>query len=338
MTQYDIYGIGNALVDVETRVTREFLQENDVHQGCMTLVDSNRQNHLLDQLRRKIEHKSCGGSVANSVIAAASFGSRCFLSCVVADDEMGRFFHRDLRHRHISTNLDKTGLPLGDTGTCLVMITPDADRTMNTFLGIGGEVGPAHLDDEAIAQSKICFLEGYQISSDVGLEAMDKLIHISNQNDRYVALSLSDPNLVSHFRNEFIDLAKGRIQLSFMNEEEALAISQGDTLPDAIEWLKAFMPSFVITRGAKGSIGWDGNQLHQCDVPTVHKLDTNGAGDMFAGTFLHCLLRDADFDVASKAACYSAGLVVAQYGPRLEPQNHRKASQFVNTLLNRPEL
>lgn len=333
MNHFDLYGIGNALVDVETRVTNQFLCDNNVIKGCMTLVEAARQNELLDQLRQKIEHKSCGGSLANSTIATANFGSRCYYSCQVADDEMGRFFHRDLIHQNIKSSLDNAPLPKGDTGTCLAMITPDADRTMNTFLGIGGEVGTAQVDLEVAKNARISFLEGYLISSEKGKEALHLIAQHSSQNGNICALSMSDPMLVKYFRDDFLTLIQKGVNLLFMNEDEAMELTQRDTLELAINWLKENVDQFVVTCGAKGSLSWDGENLFNTPVPTINQLDTIGAGDMFAGSFIHALLEGASFDTAATIACYCASLVVGQYGSRLEAKNQEKANQFVEKML-----
>jgi sugar/nucleoside kinase (ribokinase family) len=334
MNHFDLYGIGNALVDVETRVTNQFLNDNNVVKGCMTLVEAARQNELLDQLRQKIEHKSCGGSLANSTIATANFGSKCYYSCQVADDEMGRFFHRDLMHQTIQSNLDDEPLPKGDTGTCLAMITPDADRTMNTFLGIGGQVGPKQVNLDVAKNARISFLEGYLISSECGKEALHHIAQQSSQNGKICALSMSDPMLVKFFREEFLALIKGGVSLLFMNEDEAMELTQAEDLKHAISWLKQHTKQFVVTCGSKGSLSWDGSNLFETPVPTINQLDTIGAGDMFAGSFLYALLQDASFDTAATIACYCASLVVGQYGSRLEAQNQVKANQFVKNILH----
>lgn len=334
MNHFDLYGIGNALVDVETRVTNQFLSNNNVVKGCMTLVEATRQNELLDQLRQKIEHKSCGGSLANSTIATANFGNHCYYSCQVADDEMGRFFHRDLIHQNIQSNLDAKPLPKGDTGTCLAMITPDADRTMNTFLGIGGLVGPDQVNLEVAKTARICFLEGYLISSECGKEALHSIAKNCSANDNICALSMSDPMLVKFFRDDFLALINNGVNLLFMNEDEAMELTQAKNLEHAIEWLKLHVRQFVVTCGSKGSLSWDGDTLFETPVPTINQLDTIGAGDMFAGSFIHALLQDANFDTAATIACYCASLVVGQYGSRLEQQNQEKANAFVNYTLN----
>ncbi|KJZ10410.1 hypothetical protein TW85_20220 [Marinomonas sp. S3726] len=335
MNHFDLYGIGNALVDVETRVTDQFLSDNKVIKGCMTLVEAARQNELLDQLRQKIEHKSCGGSLANSTIATANFGSKCFYSCQVADDEMGRFFHRNLIHQNIQSNLDSTPLPKGDTGTCLAMITPDADRTMNTFLGVGGLVGPDQVNLDVAKSARICFLEGYLISSEYGKEALHTIAKSASQSGNICALSMSDPMLVKYFRDDFLALIKDGVNLLFMNEDEAMELTQAETLTGAITWLKNNIKQFVVTCGSRGSLSWDGETLFETPVPTINQLDTIGAGDMFAGSFIHALLKGASFDTAATIACYCASLIVGQYGSRLEKQNQDKANAFVVEALNR---
>ncbi|MFT2112585.1 adenosine kinase [Marinomonas sp. 2405UD68-3] len=329
MKQYDLYGIGNALVDIEASTTEVFLSDNNVIKGCMSLVDASRQNHLLSNLRSQIEHKSCGGSVANSTIATANFGGNCFFSCVVADDEMGRFFHRDLHHKKIDTNLDSQPLISGNTGTCLAMITPDADRTMNTFLGVGGLVGIQHINENAAAQSKVIFLEGYLISSDSGLAAMQHLIDISKSNKSICAISLSDPMLVKSFRNRFIDMIKSGIDLIFMNEEEAFALSETRSIDEAFNWLRQNCSTFIITCGKEGCVGWDGKQKLHTRAQKINKLDTIGAGDMYAGSFIYAIIKGLSYQEAAEIACYCASLIVGQYGPRFESKNLKKAKLFL---------
>ena len=321
--QYHIYGIGAALVDTEITLTDADLTTMAVSKGVMTLVDETRQNALIDYLQDHLvaSHRASGGSAANSIIAAGYFGSPNFFSCKVANDENGEFYLNDIRAAGVATPAHITP-PAGITGKCLVMITPDAERTMNTFLGISETLSVNELDNAAIAQSHYAYIEGYLVTSPTGRAAAIELRQQAETNNTKTALSLSDPAMVQFFRDGLVEMIGAGVDLIFCNHDEALGFTQTDTIAAAIEELKKYCKQFAITCGNKGAQVFDGEQLIHVAAPSVTAVDTNGAGDMFAGAFLYALNNGKDFKTAAEFANGAAAKVVSQFGPRLKPEQH----------------
>jgi len=318
MKQYAVYGIGAALVDTEIKVRDEDLMTMNVDKGMMTLVDENRQAELLAHLEGhlvKASHAS-GGSAGNSMIATAQFGARTFMSCKVAADRDGDIYLADLEAAGVDHCLTE-GREHGTTGKCLVLITPDAERSMNTFLGISETLSPAQLDAAAIAASEYLYVEGYLVTSPTGLAAAVQARELAQAAGVKTALSFSDPGMVEFFREGMASIVGSGLDLIFCNEAEALGWGQTDSLEVAIERLKAVAGSFVITRGAEGAITFDGRAITEIPPHRVQALDSNGAGDMFAGAFLYAITRGENFATAGRFASLAAGRIVANYGPRL---------------------
>ena len=231
--KYDVYGIGNALVDIVTEVGHGFFAENNIEKGVMTLVDEKRQKALMKAIDMKKSRMSAGGSAANTVIGVNQFGGKSYYSCLVAKDDLGRFFLEDMERNGVDTNLKYEECPSGHTGRCLVMTTPDADRTMNTFLGISSFMSPSHLNEEAIKDAAYAYLEGYLVSSPSGMEALLETKRIAERNKVATALTFSDPNMLRFFSKNFEEVVGASVDLLFCNEEEALMFSETDNLKDA---------------------------------------------------------------------------------------------------------
>jgi len=318
MKKYVAYGIGAALVDTEIKVTDQELAAMQVDKGMMTLVDEARQAQLLSQLEGhlvKASHAS-GGSAGNSMIATAQFGGPSFMSCKVASDADGDIYLADLAAAGVDHCLNGARDP-GTTGKCLVLITADAERSMNTFLGVSETLSVAELDPEAIAASQYLYIEGYLVTSPTGLAAAVKAREIAQAAGVKTSLSFSDPGMVEFFREGMAQIVGDGLDLIFCNEAEALGWGETDNLEVAVEKLKAVAGSFVITRGAEGALTWDGEALADIPPHKVHAVDSNGAGDMFAGAFLYAITRGEDFATAGRFASLAAGKIVANYGPRL---------------------
>lgn len=323
MQRFDVYGLGAALVDTELRVTDAELDAHGIEKGVMTLVDEPRQNQLLDVFgdHLTLARRASGGSGANTVIAVSCFGGRGYYSCRVADDDNGHFYLHDLATAGVAHN-GTAGLPTGTTGKCLVLITPDAERTMNTFLGISASLAPENLHPEALAAATYLYIEGYLATSPSGRAAAIRARELARQHGTRVALSLSDPGIVAHFGNELRAMAGGRVDLLFCNGDEARGWTGADDVETAAERLQADAESFAITLGARGALVFDGRQLHRIPATPATAVDTNGAGDMFAGAFLYGLTQGFDHVTAGRFANLAAAAVVAQYGPRLAPAQH----------------
>ena len=222
MKKYDVTGIGNALVDIEFKVSDQFFFDNHVEKGLMTLVDENRQNALMKVINTKEAKKQCGGSAANTVIAVGQFGGNAFYCCKVANDELGHFYLKDLNESGVDIALEEDRLESGVTGKCLVMVTEDSERTMNTFLGITQNFSVRDIQDSAIKDSKYLFMEGYLVTSSNGKEAMMHAKRVAEESGTKVALTFSDPAMVKYFKSNFDDIIGASVDLLFANEEAAL--------------------------------------------------------------------------------------------------------------------
>ncbi len=323
MKKYVAYGIGAALVDTEIKVTDEELRRMNVDKGLMTLVDEARQGELLQHLEGhlvKASHAS-GGSAGNSMIATAQFGGPTFMSCKVASDADGDIYLADLAAAGVDHCLNGER-DAGTTGKCLVLITADAERSMNTFLGISETLSVAQLDAAAIAASEYLYIEGYLVTSPSGRAAAVKAREIAQSAGVKTSLSFSDPGMVEFFRDGMAEIVGDGLDLIFCNEAEALGWGETDSLEVAIEKMKHIARCFVITRGADGAITFDGSELAHIPPHRVQAVDTNGAGDMFAGAFLYAITRGEDFPTAGRFASLAAGKVVANYGPRLAASDY----------------
>jgi sugar/nucleoside kinase (ribokinase family) len=320
---YHIYGIGAALVDTEITLSDADLTRMAVAKGVMTLVDEARQNTLIDYLSDHLvaSHRASGGSAANTIIAASYFGCDNFYSCKVANDDNGTFYLNDIHAAGVATPAHITP-PEGITGKCLVMITPDAERTMNTFLGISETLSVAELDLDAIAQAHYAYIEGYLVSSPTGRAAAIALRQHAQANNTKTALSLSDPAMVQFFYDGLVEMIGEGVDLIFCNRDEAIGFTKTHNLEEACTALKKYAKQFAITCGGEGALVFDGEQLIQVPAAATTPVDTNGAGDMFAGAFLYAITQGKDFKTATEFANRAAAKVVAQFGPRLKPEQY----------------
>ena len=313
MKKYDVYAMGNALVDAVYNVDEDFITTHNIEKGVMTLIDEDRQTSLMTDLHRLKGEWTPGGSAANTIIANSQFGSTGFYSCRVANDDFGAFFVKGMDELGVNLSLDSHNLPQGVTGKCLVMVTKDADRTMNTFLGISSEFSEKDLDLEALKNSKTLYVEGYLVTSDLAFEACLKAVKFAKQNDIKVSLTLSDPAIVKFFKPKFRILIDAGVDLVFANEEELLELTDGE----GYSWIEERVGSYAITRGPQGAVVWDGKTKTAVDAIHVKAIDTNGAGDMFAGAFLSILAQGGSYEKAGRFACLAASTVVTKTRPRL---------------------
>ena len=326
----DIYALGNALVDTELETQAKDLDQLEIQKGIMTLVDEERLKHLARFFTAHTQQKACGGSAANTLIGAAQLGATCFYSCKVADDDIGRFYLSDLKANGVQTNLKPETLDNGKSGQCMVMVTPDADRTMNTFLGISSELSEKELDIEALQHARFLYLEGYLVTSPSAFKAMCKAAEYANAHHTNIALTLSDPFLVEHFKPQIDTLMDYGISLLFCNEEEALVYTQSDTIEEAMDALSQKVDSFAITQGKEGSVIYDGDEIIDIPPTAVEAIDTNGAGDAYAAGFLAELIRGTDYAQAGRLASFMSAQVVTQFGPRLSDSDYTKVKAYSN--------
>ena len=323
MKKFDVYAIGNALVDIEYHATSHKLLELNIDKGVMTLIDEQRQNSLIAQLGESHESMACGGSAANTIIALAQMGARTHLDCRVSNDMTGQVFARDLHDSGVNSNLDFKPLPAGITGKCLVFVTPDADRTMNTFLGVSAELDTDDIDTEAIKISEYIYIEGYLASADNTRDAAIEARRIAESHDIKTSLTLSDPNMVKFFRESIEAMIGDRVDLLFANEDEAMELAATDNLDEAVQLFKKISRSFAITRGKDGALLFDGVALIEVQSKPVQAIDTLGAGDMFAGAFLYGLSEGMSFHQAGDLASLASAKIVTQFGPRLRAKQTR---------------
>lgn len=323
MAKYDVYGVGNALVDKEFEVDEEFFEKNDIEKGLMTLVDHEQQKKILQVLTRDygIKKRAGGGSAANTLYALSQFGGNAYFSCKVADDETGNFYLEQLGQHNIQTNTNcQRGS--GTTGRCLVMISPDAERTMLTYLGVSAEISMAEIDFSAVQESGYIYLEGYLVTSPSAKMAITDLKQYAEQNHIKTAMTFSDPSMLEYFHNSVNDVLGNGVDLLFCNEKEASLWSGAATLPDACSAMRKKAKQFAITRGSKGALLFDGTSFIEVDPYPVKAVDTNGAGDMFAGAFLYAISSGRDFAAAGRLASLASSTVVTNFGPRLAAAEH----------------
>ena len=320
MSKYNICGVGNALVDMQFEISEDLLQELGIDKGVMTLIDAERQKAVLGALADLEAKKISGGSAANTIVAASQLGAKCFYSCKVAADDIGAFYIEDLARSGVDSNFYNKNRPDGVTGKCLVLVTPDADRTMNTYLGISETISTEELVPEAIADSEYLYTEGYLVTSPTGKAAAIKALELAREAGVKTAFSLSDPNMVQFFKAGLLEIIGPGVDFLFANEAEAMKMVETEDLTAAVEGLKQLAKSFAITRGSEGALIFDGSELVEIAPFAVKAIDTVGAGDMFAGAFLYGITHGMSFPRAGELASLASSRVVTVYGPRLAPE------------------
>ena len=321
MSDYFVYAVGAALVDTEIEVTDAELEQLGIVKGMMTLVDEARQTEIKEFLADRLTTAThaCGGSAGNSVIAASQFGASTYMSCLVSNDSDGDIYVRDLEGCGVSHGF-ADGRRDGTTGKCIVLITPDAERSMNTFLGISAQLSTTEVNENAISRSTWVYIEGYLVTSPTGQEAALETKRIAKANGTKVAVSFSDPGMVTFFRDNLDAILEGGVDFIFCNEIEALEWAGTDNLQAAAQAMRAISNEFVITLGAEGCLVFDGEQMHRLDARVVDAINTNGAGDMFAGAYFYSLWRGETSIKACEFASHAASAVVCEHGPRLSQE------------------
>ncbi len=316
MAKYDVYGIGNALVDMEYEVEVVDLEALGIDKGVMTLVDEECQLRMMDHLAAHTHQRGSGGSAANSMIAVSQFGGTSFYSCKVAGDDLGHFYMKDLLDGGVNTNHHTEKEP-GHTGRCVVLVTPDSDRTLCTFLGISGELSTKELVEDALRDSEYFYMEGYLVTSETARQACIAAKRLAEAAGVKTAISLSDPNMVRFFKAGLLEMIGSGVNLLFANEDEARDMAGAADLGGTVAYLKTLSQEFVITRGSKGALVWDGRKLIDIDPVKVQAVDTVGAGDMFAGAFLHGRVQGWEHRRAGALAAAAAAKLVTSLGPRM---------------------
>ncbi len=324
MSHYDVYAIGNALVDTEYEVTEAQLAAAGVAKRHMTLMDAQRRTELLQCMQGVPSHRTGGGSAGNTVVALAQLGGRAFYSCSVADDELGAFYTKDLAAHGVATNLTHTKPRAGQTGSCMVMVTPDAERSMSTFLGASAELDDSAVHEVAIAKSRVYYMEGYLAASPTGLAAALKGRQLAREAGVALAATLSDMSMIQ-FCRPGLEAMVGNLQTDaldylFCNEEEAQTWCGTQDLAIVCAQLAQQSRVVCMTRSAKGCVVLQGAVRTEVPAARVKAIDTNGAGDMFAGAFLYAVTKGQQGHSLAQAAWLAnqcAARVVTQYGNRL---------------------
>jgi len=323
---YDVYGLGNALVDMEYTVDDGFLRTHGIPKGHMTLVDAPTMERLAAGLDGQAAKRMSGGSAANTLIAVQGFGARTFYSCKVATDDTGRHFLDDLKQAGVDTNGNAANAD-GHSGRCLVLITPDAERSMNTFLGISSHLTRAELDEAALVRSRYFYAEGYMSSAEGSRDAAIAARELAESEGVKTALSLSDPSMVEFFRSSLEMILGNGVDHLFCNEEEALTWARTDRLDVAVSELKDIGRHLNVTLGARGSLAVtpEGQTL----VPgfPASAVDTTGAGDIYAGGCLYGWTQGMEAAEAAALGNFAAAALIQAYGARL-----RTRQDYVRTL------
>ncbi|MEN8214174.1 MAG: adenosine kinase [Pseudomonadota bacterium] len=326
--KYHVYGIGNALVDKEFEVSDEFLEQQQIEKRMMTLIDDDQHLQLLDNLKQTfgLKKRAGGGSAANTMVAISQFGGKTFYACKVGDDEQGQFYMHDLHAAGVKTRLDQVKKE-GMTGKCMVMVTPDAERTMNTFLGITSDFSVNELHFEDLKASEYLYIEGYLVTSDLSRAAVCKAREIAAEHGVKTAMTFSDPSMVTYFRDGVDEILGDGVDLLFCNQEEAQTYTGMESLDEAIEALTRYADKLVITLGSKGALVVNGEGRIDIDAVSAQAIDTNGAGDMFAGAFLYAMTHGMSDRQAGELASRAAAKIVATFGARLEQSEHQALLQ-----------
>nr|WP_174505784.1 adenosine kinase [Acinetobacter sp. Marseille-Q1620] len=327
MTNIDLFAIGNALIDLEFKVTDEFLNEQNLQKGTMQLSDGETQQKLLDHLNNTQVNKgqASGGSAANTTVAFSALGGSAFYACRVGHDEFGSTYLKGLNEAGITTSLKSVSN--GVTGTCIVLSSADAERTMQTYLGITAELSDEQIDLSPLRSAKWLYIEGYLSTSDTARAAVKKARQIAKDNNVKIALTLSDPAMVQYARQGLDELIGDGVDLIFCNEDEAQMYTETDSVEAAFAKLKLLSNEVVITLSEKGALV--GNQYEQfyIDGRKVNAIDTLGAGDAFAGAFLYARNNGEDLKTSTELAILVSSEIVSQYGPRLELTHYAKLLQ-----------
>jgi sugar/nucleoside kinase (ribokinase family) len=313
VTRFDVLTIGNALVDVLAFADDEFVARTGIERGAMTMVDEARSDEIYAQMGPATE--TSGGSAANTASGVASFGGRAAYIGRVSDDAFGKVFSHDLRSVgvHFEAPLAVTGAP---TGRCLVIVTPDAERTMCTFLGAGAELDESYIDEALVASSAVTFLEGYVWDPPAAKEAVRRAAAIAHRADRRVALTLSDPFCVERHREEFLELIERDVDILFANEREITMLYEVDTFDEALHRVRGHCAIAALTRGPHGSVIVAGEEIHVIDASPVEVVDTTGAGDLYAAGFLYGLTHGYELSTCGRLASLGAAEVISHLGPR----------------------
>jgi len=315
-TEFDVLGIGNAIVDVLSRTSDDFLTSENIEKGSMTLIDQERAVELYQKMGPGIEIS--GGSAANTVAGIASFGGKPSFVGKVKNDQLGNVFSHDIKA--IGVEFTTQPLDVGpETARCLVLVTPDGQRSMNTFLGASSFLTPDDVKEHEIASAQITYLEGYLWDPQDAKNAFLKASTLCRKHGRKIAMTLSDAFCVERFRAEFRDLVKNNVDLLFANEDEIISLYEADNFDHALQLARADISHAALTRSEKGCVILDGDDVHVVDAEPVEEVvDTTGAGDLFAAGYMFGVTHGKDAAVSGQLGALAASEIISHMGARPE--------------------
>lgn len=313
---FDVVGIGNAIVDVLAHADDGFLRDNELAKGAMTLIDAARAQSLYQRMGTGIEVS--GGSAANTMAGLAALGGRAAFIGKVRNDQLGGIFRHDIRATGV--HFDSAPAVEGEpTARCLIFVTPDAQRTMQTFLGVSVDLGPDDVDEDLIGDAAVTYLEGYLWDRPRAKEAFQRAARIAHRARRKVALTLSDPFCVDRHRADFRKLIDGHVDVLFANEAEIKSLYQTDTFDAALQQVRNHCEVAALTRSEKGAVIVAGEELHVIDAePITRVVDTTGAGDLYAAGFLFGYTRGISLDLCGRIGAIAAAEIISHFGARPE--------------------
>jgi sugar/nucleoside kinase (ribokinase family) len=312
--RYSVIGMGNAIVDVISHVPQEFIEEHGLEKGSMRLIDAEEATRLYAAMPPGIE--SSGGSAANTIAGIASLGGRAAFIGKVRDDQLGEVFAHDIRAAGVTYQV-----PPGDDGDptarCLIAVTPDAQRTMNTFLGISRHLSPADVDEDLVASADLIYCEGYLWDVEIAKEAITKAMDVAHRAGNRTALALSDSFCVDRHRSDFLELVDDRVDVLFANELEITSLYQVESFDEALQAVRGRCEIACLTRSEKGSVIVTNGEVHVIDAVRVGQVvDTTGAGDLYAAGFLWGLSEGLDLATCGRLGSMAAAEVISHLGAR----------------------
>jgi len=313
--QYDVYGVGNALVDIQAHVSDDKLEKLKFSKGIMTLVDDSTQAEVLLQLPTGGISRCAGGSAANTVMGIAEFGGRVAYLGKVASDGLGEFFLKDLREHGVRIEVQPAD---GQSGSCVILITEDAQRTMLTNLGVSATLSADDVDEESIRQAKYVYIEGYLFAGETTRAAALKAIELGKKHGKKIAFTVSDPFLIQYHRDEFLQLIEGPVDLLFCNLDEARALTGKHDPIECAREIHRHAENVALTLGGEGSLLMHDGEAIPIEGVAVKAVDTTGAGDMYAAGILYGITNGLTWKQAGRLASYAASRVVGQLGARLQ--------------------
>ncbi|MEM6439479.1 MAG: adenosine kinase [Pseudomonadota bacterium] len=315
---YDVVGIGNAIVDVLAKVQDQFLDDNGVEKGIMQLIDADRAVGLYSKMGPAQEIS--GGSAANTIAGLGMLGAKAAYVGKVKDDQLGAIFAHDIRALgvHYDTPLAPKAVDGEETGRCMVLVTPDGERSMNTYLGVSADLGPSDIDESLMADAHWVYLEGYRFDGFDSQEAFRKAIAACKAAGGKVAITLSDPFCIERHRSLFRQMCIEEIDLLFANEHEIVSLYEAPTLEEAMDMARKEVELVAVTVGPSGAYILNGERTVHAPAAPMQRVDATGAGDLFAAGFLYGLTRKRNLLTCGTMGCVAAGEVISHIGARPE--------------------